>query len=71
MSDACGCGHDQPADGDEVEHEPERLWQVAELRAAALAGVLLLAGYVVGWTHGSRPLELVMVSTALAVGAWT
>ena len=71
MSDACGCGHDQPRPGDQGEHESEQLWQVAELRAAALAGVLLLAGYLIGWTHGPRPVELVLLSAALAVGAFT
>ena len=72
MSEACGCGHDQPRPGDgEAEREPERLWQVVELRAAALAGALLLAGYLVGWTDGPRPVELVLLSAALAVGAFT
>ena len=51
MSEACGCGND---DRDEDEREPERLWEVSELRAAAAAGVLLLAGYVVGWADGPR-----------------
>lgn len=47
MSDAC-CGdeaHSEGSDGAE-EREPERLWQVWELQAAALAGVLLLTGLV-------------------------
>ena len=53
MSDACGCGDDEPRTGEaSEEHEPERLWEITELRAAAVAGVLLLAGYVVGWTDG-------------------
>ncbi len=29
MSDACGCGHDEPTTDEQAEeHEPERLWQV-------------------------------------------
>ncbi|MDV3136705.1 cadmium-translocating P-type ATPase [Mycolicibacterium sp. GF69] len=73
MTEACGCGHDQPrpGEGDEVEGEPERLWQVVELRAAAVAGVLLLAGYLVGWTDGPAPVELVLYAAALAVAAFT
>ncbi|MCV7289130.1 cadmium-translocating P-type ATPase [Mycolicibacterium wolinskyi] len=67
MSDACGCGDDR----DEDEREPERLWEVSELRAAAAAGVLLLAGYVVGWVGGPRPVELGLYGLALAIGAWT
>ncbi|MCC9185743.1 heavy metal translocating P-type ATPase [Mycolicibacterium mageritense] len=68
MSEACGCGSD---DRDEDEREPERLWEVSELRAAAAAGVLLLAGYVVGWADGPRPVEVSLYALALAVGAWT
>ena len=49
MSDACGCGDDEPPSrrgdevGEEEEREPERLWEVSELRFAAVAGVFLLA----------------------------
>ena len=49
MSEACGCGSD---DRNEGEQEPERLWEITELRAAAAAGVVLLAGYAVGWSGG-------------------
>lgn len=68
MSEACGCSSD---DRDEDEREPERLWEVSELRAAAVAGVLLLAGYVVGWAGGPRPVEVGLYALALAVGAAT
>ncbi|MGH3584396.1 MAG: heavy metal translocating P-type ATPase, partial [Mycobacterium sp.] len=70
MSDACGCG-DEDRPGEETEHEPERLWEISELRAAALAGVVLLAGYVVGWTGGPHPVEVGLYGVALVVGAWT
>lgn len=68
MSDACGCGNDNPTDD---EHEPERLWEISELRAAALAGVLLVAGYVVGWTDGPHPVEIGLYAVALLIGAAT
>lgn len=37
MSDACGCGNDEPR-SDEQEREPERLWQIKELQFAAISG---------------------------------
>ncbi|ORA60884.1 MULTISPECIES: heavy metal translocating P-type ATPase [Mycobacteriaceae] len=73
MSDAC-CGHAEPAGSDADgghQREPERLWEVSELRFAALAGVVLLAGYVVGWTGGLRPVEIGLQATALAIGGYT
>ncbi|MBN3458458.1 heavy metal translocating P-type ATPase [Mycolicibacterium sp.] len=68
MSEACGCGSDERSDD---EHEPERLWEITELRAAAVAGVVLLAGYVVGWAGGPRPVEIGLYALALAIGAYT
>ncbi|MEU0722529.1 cation-translocating P-type ATPase [Streptomyces lavendulocolor] len=72
MSDACGCGSDEKktAEGEE-EHEPEKLWEVSELRAAAVAGVLLLAGLIAGWSGASDTVVTVINALALAVGAWT
>ncbi|MBF6100535.1 cadmium-translocating P-type ATPase [Nocardia cyriacigeorgica] len=70
MSDACGCGDDEPA-GEGEERGPEKLWEVTELRAAAVAGVLLVAALVVGWTGGPHPVELGLEIAALAVGAYT
>ena len=46
MSDACGCGSDEPRSAEEQEREPERLWQITELQFAALSGVLLLAALI-------------------------
>ncbi|GAA3228898.1 cation-translocating P-type ATPase [Pseudonocardia petroleophila] len=76
MSDACGCGDDEPrvdAETGEVvaEREPERLWEVSELRAAAVAGVLLGASLIVGWSGGPAAVELALQVLALGVGAWT
>ncbi|MEV4158471.1 cation-translocating P-type ATPase [Nocardia salmonicida] len=72
MSDACGCGHDEPTgEGEAEEREPEKLWEVSELRAAAVAGVLLVAALIVGWTGGPGPVELGLETAALLVGAYT
>ncbi|MFZ2175374.1 MAG: heavy metal translocating P-type ATPase, partial [Rhodococcus sp. (in: high G+C Gram-positive bacteria)] len=71
MSDACGCGHDEPRLESEEEHEPEKLWQITEIRAAAIAGVLLVAALIVGWTDGPRPVELTLEALALIVGGYT
>ena len=71
MSDACGCGHDEPLPEGEEKHEPEKLWQVAEIRAAAVAGVMLLAGLIVGWTGGPHPAALTLYVLALVVAGYT
>ncbi len=73
MSTACGCDH-HPTDGERTEaeeHEPERLWQVSELRAAALAGVFLAAGFLAGLADKPRPEVIGLNAVALAVGGWT
>ena len=72
MSDACGCSDDETTPGGEVgeEHEPERLWEVSELRFAAVAGVMLLAGLVTG-SMEQPTAKLVLNWAALLVGAWT
>ncbi|WP_336672256.1 heavy metal translocating P-type ATPase [Tsukamurella sp. USMM236] len=69
MSDACGCGHDEPAGEDE--QAPEHWWQVRELQAAAAAAVFLLAAYIVGWSGGPQRLSLVLEWIALLIGGWT
>ncbi|MDP0400531.1 heavy metal translocating P-type ATPase [Tsukamurella strandjordii] len=69
MSDACGCGHDEPAGEDE--QAPEHWWQVRELQAAAAAAIFLLAAYIVGWSGGPQRLSLVLEWIALLIGAWT
>lgn len=73
MSDACGCGPDEPTTegAEENEQEAERLVDVSELRAAAVAGVLLLAGYGSGWVGGPDMLGQVLLWAALLVGAST
>ncbi|MFH5245388.1 cation-transporting P-type ATPase, partial [Antrihabitans sp. NCIMB 15448] len=71
MSDACGCGHDEPRPEGEEEREPEKLWQITEIRAAAVAGVLLAVGLIVEWTGGPRLVALTVFSLALFVAGYT
>ena len=72
MSDACGRGHDEPSTDEQAEdHEPERLWQVSELRLAAVSGVFLLAAFIAGWSDAPRPVILALEAAALVVGAYT
>ncbi len=71
MSDACGCGDDQDRAGEQAEeNEPEHLWEIRELQAAAVAGVLLIGGLAAHW-WGSSLAALVFNSAALLVGAYT
>ncbi|OZM76426.1 cation-translocating P-type ATPase [Pseudonocardia sp. MH-G8] len=76
MSDACGCGDDEPrAGGEEAEeHEPERLWEVRELQFAAVSGVLLLAAWITGWAvdgGAAGTAATVLEWLALLAGAYT
>lgn len=72
MSDACGCGPDDPRTGEDGEdQEPQRLVDVMELRYAAVSGMLLVAGLVTGWVGGPQPVVLVLEVLALLAGAYT
>ena len=73
MTDACGCGHDEPRndDGELEEHEPDRLWEVSELRFAAAAGVFLIAGFLAGLNDSPEWAVTSLYGIALALGAWT
>ncbi len=73
MTDACGCGHDEARndDGELEEQEPERLWEVSELRFAAAAGVFLLAGFLAGLNDSPDGAVTTLNGVALALGAWT
>ncbi len=64
FSDGC-CDHDDD------EPEPERLWQVAKLRRAAVSGALLTAATVTAWLTPFGPLALGLKVLGLAVGAST
>ena len=71
MSDAC-CGDAQPRPGEETEeHEPETLWQVGEIRFAAVAALLLVAGYGATWAATPDLVGPALKTAALAVAGWT
>ncbi len=71
MSDACGCGHDEPRPEGEEELEPEKLWHITEIRAAAAAGVLLVAALIVRVTGGADALGVGLEVAALIVAGYT
>ncbi len=66
MSDAC-CSHDEP--GTDREPEPQRLWDISEIRAAAFAGALLAAAVISSWAGTPRSMVLALQVLALLVGA--
>lgn len=53
------------------DEEPTRFWQVTEIRAAAIAGVLLLAGWIAGLVGAPLWVSLPLSSAALLIAAWT
>ncbi|WP_430333607.1 heavy metal translocating P-type ATPase [Rhodococcus sp. ACT016] len=71
MSDACGCGHDEPRPEGAEDDGPEKLWEIKEIRAALAAGVLLLAALIVRVTGGPDALGVGVEALALAVAGST
>lgn len=71
MSDACGCSDDKPETAAEEAEEAVGFWQINEIRAAAIAGVLLLTAWILSLTGGPEWLRLVLEIGALLVAAWT
>ncbi|MCU6479700.1 heavy metal translocating P-type ATPase [Arthrobacter sp. A2-55] len=72
MSDACGCSDDKAGAGEsEGVEEVVGFWQVGEVRAAAVAGVLLLAAWIASLAGGPPWLTLPLEILALLVAAWT
>jgi cation-transporting ATPase G len=72
MSDACGCGHDAPPSGDDsAKREPERLWEVSEIRYAAVSGVFLLASWIASLAGAVPVVVLALEVAALLAGAYT
>ena len=72
MSDACGCGHEEPDTPDVREaRAPAKLWQVREIRFAAVSGLFLLASWMVGLTDSAPWVLLVLEALALLAGAYT
>ncbi|ABK05646.1 heavy metal translocating P-type ATPase (plasmid) [Arthrobacter sp. FB24] len=70
MSDACGCGDDKP-ETEEGQEEAEGFWQVTEVRAAAVSGVLLLVAWIASLLDASEWVTLPLEAAALLVAAWT
>jgi cation transport ATPase len=72
MSDDESRSAGETAENGEEEREPERLWEVSELRFATAAGVFLLGALVVGWAAPARTIEVVLLEVvALLLGART
>ena len=72
MSDACGCGHEEPDTPDEGEERaPAKLWQVREIRFAAVSGLFLLASWMVRLTDSAPWVLLVLEALALLARACT
>ena len=67
MSDAC-CGHDDHDDHDDS--EPQRFWQIREVRAAAVAGVLLVGGLLASSAEAEGAATVLFLA-ALAAGGST
>ena len=65
MSDACGCGNDEPRGAEEQEREPERLWQIKELQFAALSGVFLLTAVIAGFLDAAEPVVVALEAARL------
>lgn len=59
--------------GGEVDsdEEPTSFWQVTEFRAAAIAGVLLLAGWIATLANAPLWVSLPLAAAALLIAAWT
>ena len=68
MADAC-CAHDDD-DGVDSTEEPQRFWDIPEVRASAAAGVALVAGLIAN-TMKAGPAAVGLFLVALAIGCWT
>lgn len=53
------------------EVDPTGFWQVTEFRAAALAGILLLAGWIAGLAGAALWVSLPLAAAALLIAGWT
>lgn len=71
MSDACGCSDDEPQTGEEAEVTPSGFWQITEIRAAAVAGVLLAIAWATEVFEATAWIPLVLQSAALLVAGLT
>nr|HPM53020.1 cation-transporting P-type ATPase [Rhodoglobus sp.] len=71
MSDACGCGHDEAGSPESGQREPEKLWEVSEIRFATVSGVFLLAAWIASLMGAAPSVVRVLEVVSLLVGAST
>ncbi len=72
MSEACGCEPDRTPIADaSAEREPERLWEVSEIRFAAVSGIFLLGSWLASLAGAAPSLVRVLEALALLLGAYT
>ncbi|MHB1212814.1 MAG: heavy metal translocating P-type ATPase, partial [Candidatus Nanopelagicales bacterium] len=71
MADACCGSDDPPAETDAGSGAPERLWQLRDIRLAAIAAALLAGSFVTGRLDPSAPAVLVLDVAALVVAGST
>lgn len=71
MSDACGCSDDEPRTGEEAEATPTGFWQVTEIRAAAVAGILLATAWATEVFEATAWVPLALQLAALLVAGLT
>ncbi|WP_329410654.1 cation-translocating P-type ATPase [Nocardia vinacea] len=69
MSDVC-CGPDERSHDDHDQDGAHRIWQVRELQFAAVAGLLMVAGFVAGLA-GSHTVGVVAYLGAAVIGGVT
>lgn len=73
MSDAC-CGHDGPEPGGKApdsDEEKPGFWRSREIRAALIAGVLLLAAWIASMYGAGEWVTLPLEAAALLIAGWT
>ena len=72
MGDAC-CGSAEPKglSPNEDQHEPERVWQIIELRLGTASGLLLLCAFIAGQLDVAHDLVRAIEALALIVGGYT
>ena len=71
MSDACGCDDETTETESEENGEAVGFWQVREVRAAAVSGVLLVAAWIASLAGGPQGLTLPLEIAALVISGWT
>ena len=70
VGDTCGCD-DVPTAPDADHEAPTTLWQVHEIRFAAIAGALLLGGFLLKRSEAAGGLAMASDVAALIVGGYT